>query len=141
MATAHRLDWKKKGARRGGREGEGSPTHARRPITAWMGCLVLRDLDLGRETRGYATMGRCVYIETRLRGRWLPNSSQNRVTTGREREGCEHDEGRHKQHDVCEERHFNDPVKRTRDLEQTRREENIYTYIIEFPEFYSFRKY
>jgi hypothetical protein len=56
---------KKKGARRGGREGEGSPAHARRPITAWMGCLVLRDLDLGRETRGYATMGRCVYIERR----------------------------------------------------------------------------
>jgi hypothetical protein len=27
---------------------------------------------------------------------------------------------------VCEERHFNDPAKRTRDLEQARREEEIY---------------
>jgi hypothetical protein len=58
-----------------------------------------------------------------------------------ERDGCEHDEGRHEQHDVCEERHFNNPAKRTRDLEQTRRDENIYTYITEFLEFYSFRKY
>jgi hypothetical protein len=73
--------------------------------------------------------------------RWLPNSSRNRVAIERGRGGCEHGEGRHEQHDICEERHFNDPAKRTRDLEQARREENIYTYSIEFPEFYSFRKY
>jgi hypothetical protein len=38
--------------------------------------------------------------------------------------------GRHEQHGVCEERHFNDLAKRTRDLEQARREEHIYVYII-----------
>jgi hypothetical protein len=58
MATTQPLDRKKKREHAGeGRKGEGSPANARRPITAWMGCLVLRDLDLGRETRGYATMG------------------------------------------------------------------------------------
>jgi hypothetical protein len=34
-----------------------------------------------------------------------------------EKGGCEHDKGRHEQHGVCEERHFNNPAKRTRDLE------------------------
>jgi hypothetical protein len=56
----------------------------------------------------------------------------------RERGGCEHDEGRHEQHDVCEERHFNDLAKRTQDLEWARREEHIYIYNIEFPRFCSF---
>jgi hypothetical protein len=49
-----------------------------------------------------------------------------------ERGGCEHDEGRREQHNVCEKRRSNDPVKRTWDLERARREKNIYTYIIEF---------
>jgi hypothetical protein len=31
----------------------------------------------------------------------------------RARGSCEHDEGKHEQHVVCEERHFNDPAKRT----------------------------
>jgi hypothetical protein len=56
-----------------------------------------------------------------------------------ERGDCEHDEGKHEQHDVCEEIHFNDPAKRTRDLEQARREEEIYVYlyicIIEFSKY------
>jgi hypothetical protein len=67
------------------------------------------------------------------RGIWLPNLSSN-ASQPSERGGCEHDEGKHEQHDVCEEIHFTDPVKRTRDLEQTRREEEIYIYIyiIEF---------
>jgi hypothetical protein len=40
------------------------------------------------------------------------------------------DGGRHEQHDVCEERDFNDLAKRTLDLERARREEHIYVYII-----------
>jgi hypothetical protein len=44
----------------------------------------------------------------------------------RVRGGCKHDDGKHEQHGVCEERHFNDPAKRTRDLERARREEHIY---------------
>jgi hypothetical protein len=78
------------------------------------------------------------WVYRRERGRWLPNSSSI-VLRPSEKGGCEHDEGGHEQHDVCEERHFNDPAKRTRDLERARREEHIY--IIEFPRFCSFRKY
>jgi hypothetical protein len=37
--------------------------------------------------------------------------------------------GRHEQHGVCDKSHFNDPAKRTRDLERARREEHIYIYI------------
>jgi hypothetical protein len=32
------------------------------------------------------------------------------------------DGGRHEQHDVCKKRHFNDPAKRTRDLDQVPQE-------------------
>jgi hypothetical protein len=39
------------------------------------------------------------------------------------------------------ERRFGDLAKRALDIEQVRREEEIYTYIIEFVEFYSFYKY
>jgi hypothetical protein len=80
------------------------------------------------------------------RGRWLPNSSSIALRPS-ERGGCEHDEGKHEQHDVCEERHFNDLTKRTRDLERAQRETHlyiyiyIYIYIIEFPRFCCFRKY
>jgi hypothetical protein len=69
------------------------------------------------------------WIYRRERGRWLPNSSSIALRPS-ERGGCEHDESRHEQHDVCEERHFNDPAKRTRDLQWARREEHIYIYIL-----------
>jgi hypothetical protein len=116
-----------------------SPAHARRPITAWMGCLLLRDLDLGGRQGLWDNGVVCIYRKEMARevvAKFVAESLHDRA-----RGGCEHDEGRHKQHGVCEERYFNDPAKRTQDLEQARREENIYTYIIEFSEFYSFRKY
>ena len=47
-----------------------------------------------------------------------------------ERDGCEHDEGRHEQHDVCEEKHFNNPAKRAWDLERARREKEGHIYIL-----------
>jgi hypothetical protein len=47
----------------------------------------------------------------------------------RERGSCKHDEGRHEQHDIYEERHFNDPAKRTRGLEQVD-ERKIYIHIL-----------
>jgi hypothetical protein len=50
------------------------------------------------------------------------------------------EDGRCKRLAFREEKRFGDLAKRTRDLEQARREKNIYTYIIEFLEFYSFRK-
>jgi hypothetical protein len=62
------------------------------------------------------------------RGRWLSNSSSI-ASRPSERGGYEHDEGKHEQHDVCEEKHFNYPAKRTRDLERARREEHLYIYI------------
>ena len=61
-------------------------------------------------------------------GRWLPNLSSI-VPRPSERGGCEHDEGKHEQHDVCEKIHFNYSAKKTRDLEQARREEEIYVYL------------
>jgi hypothetical protein len=72
-------------------------------------------------------------------GTWLPNSSSFALRPS-ERCGCEHDERKHEQHGVCEERHFNDPAKRTRDLERVPREES-FIYIIDFPRFCSFCKY
>jgi hypothetical protein len=89
------------------------------------GRQLLRDLDLGKETRGYVTAG---WLYKRERGRRLSNSSST-VSRPSERGGCEYDEGKHEQHDVCEEIHFNYPAKRARDLEQARREEEIYVYI------------
>lgn len=50
-----------------GRDGKYSPE------TAEMRCLLPRDLDLGKETRGYATAG---WIYRKEHGRWLPNSPQ-----------------------------------------------------------------
>lgn len=41
--------------------------------------------------------------------------AESRRDRARERGGYEHDEGRHDS--GCEERHFNDPAKRTPDLE------------------------
>jgi hypothetical protein len=93
------------------------------------GRQLLRELDLGKETRGYVTAGWLREHERRL-----PNSSST-MSRPSERGGCEYDEGKHEQHDVCEEIHFNYPAKRTRDLEQARREEEIYVYIIEFSKY------
>ena len=41
-------------------------------VTAKMGCPLLRDLDLGRETRGYATVGVDLYKKSGC-GRWSLN--------------------------------------------------------------------
>jgi hypothetical protein len=90
------------------------------------GCLLLRDLDMGRETRGYATAG---WLYRRERGRWLPNSSSI-ASRSSGRGGCEHDEGRHEQHDICEKRRSNDPAKRTRDLERARQEKEGHIHIL-----------
>jgi hypothetical protein len=46
------------------------------------------------------------------RGRWLLNPSSI-VLRPSERGGCEHDDDKHEQHGVCEERYFNGPAKRT----------------------------
>jgi hypothetical protein len=78
-------------------------------------CLLLHDLDLGE-------FGRLCDDEVDLykkseHGRWFLNSLSIALRPS-ERGGCKHDEGKHEQHDVCEERHFNDPAKRTRDLER-----------------------
>jgi hypothetical protein len=80
----------------------------------------LHDLDLGKDDR-LCDGGVGLYKKSE-RGRRLPNSSSN-VSQPSERGGCEYDEGKH---DVCKEIHFNYSTKRTRDLEQTRREEEIY---------------
>jgi hypothetical protein len=106
---------------RGGRE-ERERTHLK---TAVQVRLLLRDLDLERETRSYATVG---WVYRRERRRWLPISSSI-ASRPSERGSCEHDQGKHEQHNVCEEIHSNDPVKRTRDLELARREEEIYVYL------------
>jgi hypothetical protein len=90
------------------------------------------------KTRGYTTAG-WVYIIKNERRIWLPNLSQN-ASRPSERGGCEHNDDKHAQHDVCEGRHFNDPAKKTRDLERAWREES-FIYIIDFPRFCSFRKY
>jgi hypothetical protein len=52
------------------------------------GRLLLRDLDLERETRGYAMSG---WVYRRERERWLPNLSSI-VSRPSERGGCERDE-------------------------------------------------
>jgi hypothetical protein len=106
---------------RGGRE-ERERTH---PKTAVQGRLLLRDLDLERETRNYATVE---WVYRRERRRWLPISSSI-ASRPSERGSCEHDQGKHEQHNVGEEIYSNDPVKRTRDLELARREEEIYVYL------------
>jgi hypothetical protein len=120
---------------REGGEGEDSPENRR-----VQGRLLLLDLDLEREARSYATVG---WVYRRERRRWLPISSSI-ASRPSERGGCEYDEGRHEQHNVCEKRRSNDPAKRTWDLEQARREKNIYIYLyyrVFSPELYSFRKY
>jgi hypothetical protein len=106
---------------RGGRE-ERERTHLK---TAVQGRLLLCDLDLERETRSYATVG---WVCRREHRRWLPISSSI-ASRPSERGSCEHDQCKHEQHNVCEEIHSNDPVKRTRDLELARREEEIYVYL------------
>ena len=83
-------------------------------------------MDLGEDER-LCDGGVDLYKKSE-RGRWLPNLSSI-VSRLSQRGGCEHDEGKHEQHDVCEEIHFNYPAERTRDLEQARREEEIYVYI------------
>jgi hypothetical protein len=119
--TAGRPSIEGRGRERVGREGgEDSPKN--RHV---QGRLLLRDLDLEREARSYAMVG---WVYRRKRRRWLPNSSSI-VSRPSERGGCEHDEGRHEQHNVCEKRRSNDPVKRTWDLERARREKYIYIYI------------
>jgi hypothetical protein len=75
-----------------------------------MRCLLLHDLDLGEF--GRLCDDEVDLYKKRERGRWFLNSSSIALRPS-ERGGCEHDEGKHEQHDVCEERHFNDPVKRT----------------------------
>jgi hypothetical protein len=73
------------------------------------GCLLLRDLDLGKDER-LCDGGMGLYKKSGC-GRWLPNLSQN-ASRPSERGGCEHDDKKYEQHDVCEERHFNDPAKK-----------------------------
>jgi hypothetical protein len=67
------------------------------------------------------------WLYKREHRRRLPNSSSTVIVFVRG--DCEYDEGKHEQHDVCEEIHFNYPAKRTRDLEQARREEEIYVIV------------
>jgi hypothetical protein len=89
------------------------------------GRQLLRDFDLGKETRDYVMAG---WLYKRKHGRRLPNSSST-VLRPSKRGDCEYDEGKHEQHDVCEEIHFNYPAKRIRDLEHARREEEIYVIV------------
>jgi hypothetical protein len=100
------------------------------------GCLLQRDLDQREDERLCDSE---VGLYKKRAREWLPKLSQN-ASRPSERGGCEHDDDKHEQHDVCEERHFNDPTKSTRDLERAWREES-FIYIIDFPRFCSFRKY
>jgi hypothetical protein len=94
------------------------------------GRQLLRELDLGKETRGYVTAG-----WLREHGRRLPNSSST-VSRPSERGGCEYDEGKHEQHDVCEEIHFNYPTKRHEIWNRLdERKKYMYIYIIEFSKY------
>jgi hypothetical protein len=66
--------------------GNDSLAYVRRPITAWMGCPLQRDLDMGRETRGYAMAGVDIYKKSGRR-RWLLNLSWITFWPS-ERDGC-----------------------------------------------------
>jgi hypothetical protein len=81
--------------------------------------------------RGRAAMARGEPAEGHGRAGAAPWASPRPrlVREPSKRGDCEYDEGKHEQHDVCEEIHFNYPAKRTRDLEQARREEEIYVIV------------
>jgi hypothetical protein len=71
----------------GGTEGGRTGWERGRGLT-WNCHVQVRDLNLGRETRSYATVG---WVYRREHGRWLPNSSSI-VSRPSERGGCERDE-------------------------------------------------
>jgi hypothetical protein len=89
------------------------------------GCLLLRDLDLGKDEKLWDS--RVDLYKKSGRERWLSNLSSI-VSRPSEIGGCAHDEGKHEQHDVCEEIHFNDPRKGHEILNRLD-ERTIYIYI------------
>jgi hypothetical protein len=112
-------------AARGGRGSDGRRQGGRGRRVLPPGCLLLRDLDLGKDEKLWDS--RVDLYKKSGRERWLSNLSSI-VSRPSEIGGCAHDEGKHEQHDVCEEIHFNDPRKGHEILNRLD-ERTIYIYI------------